>query len=136
MPRRRKHIVDETSSSYENRRFSRVPVVKPVTIIPDKGKSIEAKTQNVSALGLCATSETPLLPGVTCTVCFHLEEAKEIEIKGTIMHADATRLGIEITAIRADTVINLRDLILASADNPEETDEELISRPGFPPLTY
>jgi len=129
-------MVDEIVPTYESRRFSRIPVVKPVTIISDEGETIAAKTQDVSALGMRVTSETPLPPGSTCTVSFHLEEAKEIEVKGNIVHAGRTRLGIEITAIRADTIINLRDLILANADNPEEIDAELISRPGFPPIMY
>ena len=45
-------------------------------------------------------------------------------------------MGIEISAIRADSVGHLRELIAQHADNPDEVDIEMISRPGFPPMLY
>ncbi len=129
-------MAGESTFTYEHRRFSRVPVEMPVTLISEAGETITAETRDMSALGVCLTGSLPLSPDITCTICCAIEEGKHIEVKGTVIHADTARTGIEITAIKADTVAHLRELLAAHAEHPDEIDIEMISRPGFPPDLY
>jgi len=119
-----------------NRRFTRIPIKAPTTIIGAAGKTITGTLQNLAMGGLLIHAAEQFPEGAACTITIRLGDAGDIDMRGCVVRAEPGAMGIECMGIAKDSVKKIADLLVANADNPDELLNELSNLSHMTPETY
>lgn len=106
----------------ERRRYSRVTVSFDATLTGPTGIVVRGSLRNVGILGAFIGCEPPFAPETPVKVDVTLHGATgEIHLRSraTVVHQQTDGLGIAFTAIDAESVAYLRNVIAYHADDPE-----------------
>ena len=112
----------------ERRAFSRIHVRVDADVTAGETRIISNRTKDVSFNGVFVYAPAPLPKGSECTITLHAAGGDTpglVHITGVVTHVDEQGMGIEFSqGLDAESVTNLRNLILLSAEEPETVERE------------
>jgi hypothetical protein len=127
--------MQDSSSGYENRRFSRVPIKLPVTVTPADGEIVSGETRDVSAIGVYVDQVRVLPLGSACKVCIRLRQEAAIDAKGNVTRLEKMGFAVEFSTMSEGSFDSLRELLLDHGEDSPALDAELVSRADLLPET-
>ncbi len=118
-----------------NRRFSRIPLKFPATLIVDGTEVYDIREiANLSIGGCLVPLEEEVFPGTRCTITIRLVGGlgnTPVNIAGEIVRFDREYVAIKFTKISPDDLYHLQNLIRYNAPDPEKIEEEIKNHPGL-----
>jgi hypothetical protein len=117
------------------RRFSRIPLNFPATLIVDKTEVYDIhELANLSIGGCLVPLDEDIIEGTRCTITIRLVGGlgnTPVTVAGEVVRHDREYVAIRFTKISPDNLYHLQNLIRYNAPNPEEIEEEIKKHPGI-----
>lgn len=117
------------------RRFSRIPLNFPATLIVDGTEVYDIhELANLSIGGCLVPLEQDINEGTRCTITIRLAGGlgnTSVNVTGEVVRYDNEYAAVKFTQINPDDLYHLQNLIRYNAPNPEQIEEEIIKHPGL-----
>lgn len=111
--------------STERRTYTRFKYITNATIIHEN-TTIAGETVDISLKGIHIKAGSIIPPGKTVRVMVFPAQRPAISFSGTIIRAENSCLGIEISEIPVESFSHIRDLIVSKSDNPADIWDEVL----------
>lgn len=118
--------------SQEKRRFSRVFFEANATLTVGDQEFAVGKIANVSIGGCLLEVEADLEIGQECLLTIPLSHmGPGVDIYGEIVRKGIGGISLQFNRITPESLNHLQNIIRYNAENPEQIEEEISSRPGL-----
>ena len=112
----------------ERRAFSRIHVQVDADVVAGSTQILSNRTKDISFDGLYVYAPRPLPPGSVCTITLHGAGGQvptQLQVEGRVTHTDDKGMGVEfIGELDADSITQLRNLLLLNAPDPDAVEGE------------
>ncbi len=117
------------------RRFSRIPLKFPATLIVDGSEVYDIhEIDNLSIGGCLVPFQDDVIQGIRCTITIRLTGGlgnTTVNVAGKIVRHDNEFVAIQFTKISPDDLYHLQNLIRYNSPDPEQVDDEIKNHPGL-----
>ena len=119
----------------DKRRFSRIPLNFPATLIIDNTEVHDIhELTNLSIGGCLVPLDEDIVEGTRCTITIRLTGGlgnTPVTVGGEVVRHDQDYVAIRFTRIRPDDLHHLQNLIRYNAPDPDQIDREISDNPGL-----
>lgn len=119
----------------QRRKFSRIPLNFPATMIVDKTEVYDIhELANLSIGGCLVPLDADVIEGTSCTITIRLAGGlgnTPVNVKGEVVRHDNEYAAIKFTQISPEDLHHLQNLIRYNAPDPDIIEDEIENSPGI-----
>ncbi|EPR42344.1 type IV pilus assembly PilZ [Desulfovibrio sp. X2] len=100
-------------------------------VVTCNGRDVPVRLNNLSLRGVSCNPDPRLAVGEDCFVRIVLSGSVTVRVSGRIVRASAEETAVEFLEMDPESFGHLRNLVRMHAEDPDQIDDEIVSKPAF-----